>query len=804
MQVTHTHDHVTHAIIGGSQKQEMGIASNAAFYNMLSTALYPNPKLAVVREVICNAWDAHIASGLVDTPIEITLMDNMLSIKDFGTGIHKDLIQPIYGIYGGSTKTNDGLQTGGFGLGCKAPFSYTDNFEVISSHEGIKTVYRMSKASGDSGGKPSITAIVSTPTTETGITVRISIKPSDVLEFRGNIKKVVLYGDIKANYNNQLLKTIGLSTEDDSFVVFDDEESAFSFRISVRYGNVIYPVTPHTELNGLVSEASEVINKVRAQSYYQNRLILQAPPNSIAVTPSRETLSMQEHTVKTVKILLQNFIANNTKASKVSATAMISKAVQSLVDAKKTASLLNRKLHSAVREHAELQLAATKPKRTVEDLAKARLYINYPMQVDVAKRDMLNRVSKLMAEGLVDRGLAQSYVRELKTTDIGKPTVSQRHVERNSWLMRRVVKPLITKIGAMEDMDVKRLYILDKDVVPILYKHSYAPVPARCALTKHVFNHIEYLVRNVVITQAMSNIEERIHEHYKTVPNGLLIYHVGMKKAEKEAARAFFSNPMYKVVDLITEPVRRTTPKAPSKPRKKGVPMLLSAYNKGCLNKKAFEEETLACIEEPEFTVCLANATTVSDFEVYSSDQTTFIINTWGDKCGMLRTKAQQTSWANSKQIPSMKAFVQDKVKDYFLNSPVAKAQWAMSSHAAAKFIVNYQLRNSLSILLRTPDLLSALGVAITPDPYHKAMLSLLNRSRTSSDSACRYETNKIIEELEKIDLHPSLKKLCEKLTNPMLEILDSNTIMQKLNSVHTPKDEKAAIITTVTSIINT
>ena len=60
----------THAVIGGSDVQSFGISNNAEFYTLLSDSLYSDKIMAVVREIMCNAWDAHLVAGKKDTVIE--------------------------------------------------------------------------------------------------------------------------------------------------------------------------------------------------------------------------------------------------------------------------------------------------------------------------------------------------------------------------------------------------------------------------------------------------------------------------------------------------------------------------------------------------------------------------------------------------------------------------------------------------------------------------------------------------------------------------------------------------------------
>lgn len=307
MRVAHQTDHISHAVLGANQAMNFGISDDPAFFQILSQSLYKNPTLAMVRETICNAWDAHIDAGVQDIPLQITLDDNNLIIEDFGPGIPKDLIQPIYGVYGASTKKNDGRQTGGFGLGCKSPFSYNDHFEVTSSHGGVRTIYSMSRSSAKVGGKPSIQPIASFPTDKTGIRVRIPINPAQ----RNNnslhkyIKQVVYGGDIKAIYNGEELEVMGLDTSDYGIVLITPNIQLIDQhnRVKVRYGNVLYPV----DLNEAYEDELRRVIGV-ATRHYNSNIIIQAKPDSLSITPSREALTMSDLTINTIKELLVNFL----------------------------------------------------------------------------------------------------------------------------------------------------------------------------------------------------------------------------------------------------------------------------------------------------------------------------------------------------------------------------------------------------------------------------------------------------------------------------------------------------------------
>ena len=140
MQVSHMDELDSHAVIGGGKAKAFFMSDSPEFFTILSSTLYRDKKLAVVREIICNADDAHKMGAGTTRPIEITLTDEELVVRDFGPGIHDDKMHGTYCGYGVSDKVKNLKVTGGFGLGCKAPFAVSDHFTVTSCHEGWRSV----------------------------------------------------------------------------------------------------------------------------------------------------------------------------------------------------------------------------------------------------------------------------------------------------------------------------------------------------------------------------------------------------------------------------------------------------------------------------------------------------------------------------------------------------------------------------------------------------------------------------------------------------------------------------------------
>ena len=58
MEVSQLQDYDTHVVIGGAKAHAFSVAQTAEFFTVLSDTLYRDKKRAVVREVLCNAWNA--------------------------------------------------------------------------------------------------------------------------------------------------------------------------------------------------------------------------------------------------------------------------------------------------------------------------------------------------------------------------------------------------------------------------------------------------------------------------------------------------------------------------------------------------------------------------------------------------------------------------------------------------------------------------------------------------------------------------------------------------------------------------
>ena len=175
-----------------SKALNFGISDVRLVVDILSK-LYAYPIRTLVQEYICNGRDAMREAGTWGKlPIEITVpnsLDPVFKVRDFGVGISPDRMENIFVNYGSSTKRNTNTQTGGFGIGAKSAFSYTDSFTVTSFYNGVRYLYVAHL--GDEGG---VNLISQNNTTQpNGVEISIGVKPKDISDFRNAVQRCVKF-----------------------------------------------------------------------------------------------------------------------------------------------------------------------------------------------------------------------------------------------------------------------------------------------------------------------------------------------------------------------------------------------------------------------------------------------------------------------------------------------------------------------------------------------------------------------------------------------------------------------------------
>ena len=554
MQVTHSADFLTHAVINAGEQLGFGVSDDPMFFQMLYSSLYSNPIRAAIREPLCNAWDANIDNGKRDVPLEITLTETSLTIKDSGKGIPHDKIQQTYLILGKSTKVQQSDQTGGFGLGCKAPFAYAEHFEVRSSVDGVCTIYRMIKVSPEHGGRPAATVIASFPTKETGLTVTIPFvihgtnsdgKPcsNDYFKIKGYLLEAIAQGGILANVNEVLVPTIPLDHTPGSWVVGESMglRTSNGDRVFVRYGSVVYPVRG---LEGL-RYYREVEEALRDNiSNYGAEIVFQAPPDSIVIPPNRESISQHEKTVETLENLFLPFLESLAKSDKKIPKQEFHNVLKNV--AENQAFTMKFMLNAGIKDYMTSSSLTINNGRDLRD-GIVITDTDDIVRVGIGKRDapfgragmiqLYRKINKSMA----DRGFISHYLaKKLNHRDMTR--ISYWH-DREKWVDEFLVRPLVKRMMRY-NLNPKNLYVHNthygsvyKDLLRPWHNHSLcSPELIKLACRKIIImSYSKVAVHNKDMTEKGSLTDADGGYH------GAFVYLCPKGKGAADQARALFS-----------------------------------------------------------------------------------------------------------------------------------------------------------------------------------------------------------------------------------------------------------------------
>lgn len=258
------------------------IKATGKAFKALSSSLYNRKVRAIVREVSTNALDGHIANGNPEEPFEITVPNKLFPqfvVRDYGTGMSHEMIMDQYTTYFASTKDDSNDEVGGFGLGCKSPFSYTSSFQVKSFQNGVLRVYSCYM---NANGEPSVDLQLETDTDERdGIEVTVPVREGDYQEFREEIAYVISSFDVKPECSIEPAFVLN-EINDEIYSAYHQELSG----VNVRMGNVIYPIRDNRK----------VISTLYETKLYKNltdKVVLNFNVGEVPVSMSREDLEYE-------------------------------------------------------------------------------------------------------------------------------------------------------------------------------------------------------------------------------------------------------------------------------------------------------------------------------------------------------------------------------------------------------------------------------------------------------------------------------------------------------------------------------
>lgn len=273
---------------GQMETSNFQLKQSAKAFKVLSSNLYKHKIRAIVRELSCNADDAHVDAGNPDgfhiqAP---TQLDPRFVIRDFGTGLSHSGVMKMYTTYFESTKEDSNEFIGALGLGSKSPFSYTETFTVVSYFNGRARGYNAYM----NGGMPQISMTFDEETTEkNGLEITVPVRHEDIDKWH----KEILY--VLRPFNERIPVITGMREKVKTFPKGDEilyaNRSDFGYYeekgIYAIMGKIVYPLPDELVKNRWLGISSEVT-------------YIHFPLGVLDITPSREELSMDDQTAQAI------------------------------------------------------------------------------------------------------------------------------------------------------------------------------------------------------------------------------------------------------------------------------------------------------------------------------------------------------------------------------------------------------------------------------------------------------------------------------------------------------------------------
>lgn len=279
--------------------QTFKVEAGSKAFKVLSDSLYTDKMGAGIREIISNALDANAEAGKADHPIKLNFpaSDNLtFSVRDFGKGLSEKDIFELYTTFFKSTKDQSNDFIGGFGIGSKSPFAYTNSFLVASYQEGIKKVYMMTLINDE----PSCMKLSEEETEEeNGLEVSYQVKANDLIKFQQKIIYLCMGLSVKPihNYPDELYTWEDHENIANKFKILNPEINggvSLANGLYVRIGQILYPAPI----------------KIHDRYHYHIPIcaVVDVSIGELELTASRETLASNESNDQKVKSIIKSIV----------------------------------------------------------------------------------------------------------------------------------------------------------------------------------------------------------------------------------------------------------------------------------------------------------------------------------------------------------------------------------------------------------------------------------------------------------------------------------------------------------------
>lgn len=304
---TETRNVTSHGLMSVARAQ---VKASPKIFNFFANQTYANKPKAICRELVANAWDSHTMAGKTDTPVTVwlpTLLDPTFAVRDEGLGMDKLFLfgDPDKGIPSqfmtyadGSTKDGSNEAIGGFGIGSKSPFSYVDQYTVVSRYDGVEYVGVIFK---DDEGFPAIGLLGERPTDKpNGCEFSFPVKEEDFSTFEKAAFEALRYFDPLPNIVNA---SPGKEFAPPRYVA---KGTTWAMReqagdLAVIMGGIRYPV----DTNNLTYKFPD---DSPARVLLKYGLDVKLPIGACSIALSREALSYDDRTIEAIKTVCESVV----------------------------------------------------------------------------------------------------------------------------------------------------------------------------------------------------------------------------------------------------------------------------------------------------------------------------------------------------------------------------------------------------------------------------------------------------------------------------------------------------------------
>ena len=302
---THTEKDI---VIGAESEAQFSIdGESEVIFDILRSKMYSDKIGAICREVSSNSRDANREAGRGHIPPTIaiyssndsetlgaTIEGTSISFEDCGPGITPERMVDVFLKYGASTKRATNGQTGGFGLGAKTPFAYTDTFTIatVCDVDGKRMKYVYTAIIDASGKGKMILFDSSESDSATGTKIIVPLKSYDRDEFESKCIEMSLFWPVRPTLKGFNRQHGEVSPE----LVHVCEEDEMSF--SVYFADKL----PYRLQSTIIAQIDGIPYSVKTSEVntgnwsWRFPMVLEFGNGDLTISASREELQYDEHT----------------------------------------------------------------------------------------------------------------------------------------------------------------------------------------------------------------------------------------------------------------------------------------------------------------------------------------------------------------------------------------------------------------------------------------------------------------------------------------------------------------------------